>query len=89
MKKQLLIAPKFFQLSGTELDIQTACLRGFRDAELVQLQSDDCWQCRQLHPFPPLLLLLVQTVVDVAQGKELSVVVHITVSKTVIQDLLQ
>ena len=28
-------------------------------------------------------------VVDVAQGKELSVVVHITVSKTVIQDLLQ
>ena len=30
-----------------------------------------------------------QTVVDVAQGKELSVVVHITVSKTVIQDLLQ
>ena len=32
---------------------------------------------------------LGQTVVDVAQGKELSVVVHITVSKTVIQDLLQ
>ena len=34
-------------------------------------------------------MLLGQTVVDVAQGKELSVVVHITVSKTVIQDLLQ
>ena len=39
-----------------------------------------------MHTFPPLLLLLVQTVVDVAQGKELSVVVHITVSKTVIMN---